>query len=205
MKTLRLLFIIGGLTCMLSACEDEHYLLSENNVTELNLQAKTAKDVELPFKAKLFTGQAEDALTEICSFTSQTDFWALEHQVGGGNATHLGNFNVDLHFCFHIVLDDQGLPNIEGGFGEYNGAEGVEEPIIEAANGDRLFVEFREAGRLVPIQNENYNFEFDDVWYITGGTGRFENASGQFVGHGMVRKDGTGTDHDWEGTINLNK
>ena len=208
MKPFKLLLVIGSLAFMFTACEapQDLYFSNEETQADLTMQANSSKQVEVPFKAKLFTGQAEDALSVICSVNSPTDFWALEHQVGGGEGTHLGSFNVDLKFCFHIVLTDQGLPDIEGGFGEYDGSDGGGQlPIIEAANGDRLFAEVREESRLVPIQNENYSFEFDDVWYITGGTGRFENASGEFVGYGLVRSDGTGTDHHWVGTIILNK
>lgn len=127
----------------------------------------------------------------------------MEHQIGGGQGTHLGNFTVDLKFCFHIVLNEQGFPDLEGGFGEYGPREGVEIPMIKASNGDLLYAEIHEDSKLVPIQNDNYSFEFYDVWHIIGGTGRFKNASGEFIGHGLVRIDGTGTDHDWEGTIIL--
>jgi len=205
MKPFKLLFVIGSMLIMFTACEapQDLNLNTENNQADLTTWAKSHKQAEVPFKAKLFTSQAEDGLSVICSVNSPTDLWALEHQVGGGEGTHIGRFNVDFKFCFHIVLNDQGLPDIEGGFGEYDGSNGSELPIIEANNGDRLYAEVREASRLVPIQNENYSFEFNDTWYILGGTGRFENASGEFVGYGLVRSDGTGTDHVWEGTIIL--
>ncbi|UKM65931.2 hypothetical protein GSB9_02503 [Flavobacteriaceae bacterium GSB9] len=162
------------------------------------MQAKSSKQVEVPFKTKLFTGQAEDALTVICSVNSPTDFWALEHQVGGGNATHLGNFTTDLKFCFHVVFDEQGNPDPEGGFGEYGTVEGY----MEAANGDRLFVT-TPGSILIPIQDDFYAFKFEDICIIGGGTGRFENASGELNINSRVRIDGTGTDHKWEGTIFL--
>lgn len=205
MKNYKCLLVVMSLIYAFTACEKAQDLMLEDGLNEVQLRSKPSKMVSVPFKAKLFTGQADDALTEICSYTSPTDFWAMEHQVGGGTATHLGKFDVDLTFCFHVVLNEEGLPDVAGGFGEYNGAEGREEPIIIAANGDRLFAEVREESSMVPIQSDSYIFEFDDVWYITGGTGRFENASGEFVGHGMVRSDGTGTDHTWTGNIILPK
>ncbi|MFL1011020.1 hypothetical protein [Flavisericum labens] len=199
MKNLKLLFVFGSLICLLAACEKPQDIITEDNLTELNISAKKSNQMELPFKAKLFTGQAEDALTEICSFTSPTDFWGLEHQVGGGNATHLGNFTTDMTFCFHVVLDNQGVPDFLGGFGVYEDVEGY----MEAANGDRVF--FTGPGSsLVPIQDEEYMFAFEDICYINGGTGRYENASGEFNINSLVRIDGTGTDHNWEGTITLN-
>lgn len=117
MKTLKLLLITCCLIFTVTACEENQDLITEDNLSELNMQAKSSKQVEVPFKAKLFTGQAEDALTEMCSFNSPTDFWGLEHQVGGDQGTHMGNFTVDLMFCIHIVLDDQGFPDLGGGFG----------------------------------------------------------------------------------------
>lgn len=185
---------------MLTACEapqDLNYMKEESQAS-FSLDGKTSKTVAVPFKAKLFTGQAEDALSVICSVNSPTDFWALEHQVGGGQATQLGNFTTDLEFCFHIVLDDQGNPDTEGGFGEYGTTGGY----MEAANGDRLFVS-TPGSILIPIQDDFYSFRFEDKATINGGTGRYENAYGEFDINSRVRSDGTGTDHIWEGTISL--
>ncbi|NIK91600.1 hypothetical protein GZ212_05500 [Mangrovimonas sp. CR14] len=203
MKNVKSLFIAACLIYTFSACEEPQEMIMEDNPSGLSFNDKASQPAEIPFKAKLHTSQAEDALSIICSVNSPTDFWAMEHQVGGGQGTHLGNFTVDLTFCFHIVLDGEGFPDLEGGFGEYDGSDGLEAPIIMAANGDLLYAEVLEESSLVPVQNETYDFEFDDVWYIIGGTGRFENASGEFNGHGKVRSDGTGTDHVWEGTLIL--
>ena len=201
MKTLKLLFIVGSLTGMLTACQESQDLITEDNLTELNQQAKSSKLVEVPFKAKLFTSQAEDALTEMCSFNSPTDFWGLEHQVGGGQGTHVGNFTVDLMFCIHIVLDDQGFPNLEGGFGEFTGGE---VSSLVAANGDELFF-IHPGGDFSLSPNEGYTFLFEDICIIAGGTGHFENASGEFVWLGQTKVDGSGSDHTLDGTIILNK
>jgi hypothetical protein len=144
----------------------------------------------------MFTRPAQETPSETCTFNSPTDFWRPEHQVGTGNATHIGNFTTDLKFCFHIVLNDQGMPDFSGGFGEFTGADG----IIVANNGDHLYTQSR-GSQVMPIQDEHYVLEFFNVVDITGGTGRFKNASGQFVNHGLIRSDGTGTDHVQEGTI----
>ncbi|TNJ45272.1 hypothetical protein KFZ70_06845 [Tamlana fucoidanivorans] len=201
MKTLKLLFVLGSLTYSLMTCQDNQDLITEDHLTEMN--SKTSKHVEVPFKSKLHTAQAEDALTVICSATSPTDFWGLEHQVGDGSATHVGEFTIDLKFCFHVVLNQNGMPDFEGGFGEYSGDN---EPIpLQSANGDLLYISATSDGKLIPIQHEHYIFEFFDKWVITGGTGRFENAYGEFTWHGLVRNDDTGTDHTWEGTIIFNK
>ncbi|MDN3668076.1 hypothetical protein QWY93_01840 [Echinicola jeungdonensis] len=203
MKTLKFLFLIGGITCMLTACEMflEEAPRNGNQESDLVLQARSlTKQLMVPYKAKMETSQADDALSEICSFISPTDFWGQEHQVGGGNATHIGNFTIDLKFCFHVVINEEGLPDIEGGFGEFTGGDG----IIEANNGDLLYTS-ADGGVLVPIQHDKYNFEFVTIFHVTGGTGRFENASGEITNYGFVKADGSGTDHIQEGTIILNK
>ncbi|MFC4723196.1 hypothetical protein ACFO5O_12745 [Geojedonia litorea] len=204
MKLFKLLFVLGGVTHMLTACDAPQDLNFSDVITQADLKVTTNSNelTAVPFKAKLFTRQAEDALTEVCSFNSPTDFWGLEHQIGEGTGTHLGKFTVDFKFCFHIVLDEQGFPDFEGGFGEFDRAGGSP-PVIEAANGDRLFAEVREESSLIPIQDDTYRFKFENLWHITGGTGKFENASGEFIGYGMVRREGTGTDHTWEGRIIL--
>lgn len=201
MKPFKLLFVTGSLVLMFTACEAPQDLNFKNDATsaDLKVQAKSSKQVEVPFKAKLFTGQAEDALTEICSFNSPTDFWGLEHQVGGGEGTHMGNFTVDLKFCIHIVFDDQGFPDLENGFGEFTGGE---ESALVAANGDQLFF-IHPGGDFSLSPNEGYTFLFEDICTITGGTGRFEKASGEFVWLGQTKNDGTGSDHILEGTIML--
>lgn len=201
MKTLKFLFLMGGIFCMLTACETllEEAPGNESLSPDLVLKAQTSKVVEIPYKAKMVTSQAEDAFAEMCSFTSPSDFWGQEHQVGGGNATHIGNFTIDLKFCFHVVLNEEGLPDFEGGFGEFTESEG----IIKANNGDLLYT-MADGGVLLPLQDDKYRFKFENVIYITGGTGRFENASGEIINYGKVRSDGTGTDHIQEGTIILN-
>lgn len=196
MKKLKYLFLLGGIICMIAACETS-FDEGPNNMdleSEMFLQARTnSGELEIPFKSKLQTSQAEDALSEFCSFTSPTDFWALEHQIGGGNATHMGNYTIDLKFCFHVVFDVEGLPDSEGGFGEFGGGDAV----IEANNGDLLYSYFDE-GVLVPVQDDKYGYEFVTVFHITGGTGRFENASGEITNYGYVKADGSGTDHHFK-------
>lgn len=197
MRPLRLLFIVSSMAFIWTACEQEHLIAPEDSFTELNLENGPSNPVEIPFKAKYHTSQADDAFTELCSFNSPTDFWGQDHQVGSGNATHLGNFTIDLEFCFHVVLDNEGQPDFAGGFGEFTGDENAS---FEANNGDLLFTS-SSGGSLIPIQDEMYIYEFENVVNVTGGTGRFENATGEIVHYGLVRKDGSGTDHIQEGTI----
>jgi hypothetical protein len=85
---------------------------------------------------------------------------------GRGNATHLGKFTVH----YDIVLD---LPT----------QTGTGTAIFVAANGDQLFT-FNSA-TVSPTGNPNEN-RLDETYVVTGGTGRFEGASGQFDGIRLV-------------------
>lgn len=208
MKTLKLLLLLGCCTYLCIQCDkyEEQELQDDSIMFDLSQQQRSAKQSKeikkekiLLYKATMFTSPAGEAPTEMCSFNSPTDFWRMEHQVGRGNATHIGNFLIDLKFCFHIVLNDQGLPDFAGGFGEFTGARST----IEANNGDLLFTQGK-GSNLVPIENEDYIFEFTHSIEITGGTGRFKNASGEIINYGKVRKDGSGTDHIQKGSIFLN-
>lgn len=201
MKKLIFLFLTGIVTCFFSACNTE-LDEAQNNASiesDLILNAIGSEYLEIPYKAKFHTSPAEDSGDGFCSFDSPQDFWRKEHQVGGGNATHIGNYTIDLRFCFHFVLNDQGLPDPEGGFGEFTGGTST----ITANNGDKLFTQGR-GSKAMPIQDDTYVAEFEHIIDITGGTGRFENASGTIVNYGRIRLDGTGTDHVQEGTIILN-
>ena len=158
MKTLKLLLITCCLICATTACEENHDLITEDSINALSSQAKSSKQLKLPYKAKMFTTAAEDAPSGTCTFNSPTDFWRPEHQIGKGNATYIGNFTTNLEFCFHIVLNDQGQPDFRAGFGEFTGASN----IIEANNGDKLFTS-GSGGKLMPIQDETYIFEFVNI------------------------------------------
>ncbi|WP_186755818.1 hypothetical protein [Echinicola salinicaeni] len=202
MRTLIFLFLLGCFSCCLTACVTD---LNEGPIndpkgSDLVLQVKGSNYLEIPFKAKFQTRAAEDSGDGLCSFVSPQDFWRKEHQVGSGNATHIGNFTTDLRFCFHIVLNDEGLPDFEGGFGEFTGSVN----IITANNGDQLFTKGN-GSSIMPIQDEKYVLEFKHNIDVIGGTGRFENASGGFINYGKVRSDGSGTDHVHEGIIILKR
>lgn len=195
MKLSKLLFVIVPMTFALISCENAIDEPVINDSHSVKLKSKAHR--EIPFSAKFVTKAGPDAFKEMCSSNSQTDFWGLDQQIGGGNATHLGKFTTDMTFCFHVVLGEAG-PDFENGFGEVIDGQGY----FEAANGDRLFLSLP-TGKVNPSQVPGYIFEFDDTYYFNGGTGRFKGASGQYSGHGLVREDGTGTDHLWEGTLIL--
>ena len=157
--------------------------------------------ISIPLKAKFSTSAADDAFTQICGdgFNSPSDFWGLDHQIGEGNATHLGQFTFDMNFCFHIILTEGGQPDWENGFGKALNGAGV----MTAANGDQLYFSMPE-GQVVPIVDPKYGAEFSDEFFITGGTGRFVGATGKGEALGRVILRGV-TDHYWIATLTLPK
>ena len=93
---------------------------------------------------------------------------------GNGNASHMGNFSIEADLC----LDN--------------------EPFIitsTGANGDQLFATFRRP------PTTDANGLVTQYYMIIGGTGRFENASGQYDLYGVVDPAKGIFDHSGEGTI----
>src|SRR5205823_7288263 len=80
--------------------------------------------------------------------------------VGSGNATELGRFTDAQHHCIYansLIFD-------KGQF------------VFTAADGDLLVGSYY--GDLVPADNTGVLFEVQGHWVISGGTGRFANATG---------------------------
>ena len=101
--------------------------------------------------------------------------------VNGGNATHLGRFTGTAQF----VLDVCNLTYV----GSY---------VFTAANGDSISGPF--VGSLTPTTVPGV-FDNTESAFITGGTGRFANATGTFNLGGQINLN-TGTfSLPWEGTM----
>jgi hypothetical protein len=78
--------------------------------------------------------------------------------IGEGNSNHLGKFTLYERYC----VNESGFPL------------SFDEGYFTAANGDKIFYSMTGAG----INEEGINFS---EFVIFGGTGRFENAEGEFV------------------------
>jgi hypothetical protein len=85
---------------------------------------------------------------------------------GRGIATHLGQSTNEGHVVF-----TGGLPSCDGGILNNN------TEILTAANGDSLTLVSHDLA--CPIPNMNGWYHGVGHWEITGGTGRFRNATGQ--------------------------
>jgi hypothetical protein len=97
-----------------------------------------------------------------------------------GNATHLGNFTV--------VVPHQVNPVTRTGTGTYQ---------FDAANGDTLFADFTGNATLIAPGV----LDIIETATITGGTGRFANASGSFTCERIFNMAAGTTTGSFEGTI----
>ena len=104
-------------------------------------------------------------------------------QTGTGNATHLGRFTLD----WEIEINLTALT-----------ATGVY--VFTAANGDELFTTFVASG--FPTDDPNV-LHIVEVHTITGGTGRFAEATGSFVHDALANEAPPTTSGSLEGTIVL--
>ena len=122
-----------------------------------------------------FTGSLEGTVT----VTPLNPPFASVVITASGNATHLGQFTLQVP---HIV--NFATANGEGTF------------TFTAANGDRLTATFTgHADTTPPI------FKIEETATITGGTGRFANATGSFVAHRLFDPVAQTTTGTFEGTV----
>ena len=117
-----------------------------------------------------------------------------------GTATHLGKIYGSFEFCA-CGPDD---PAVEGQDNQYAGGE----TTFTAANGDKLFL-MTEGSTVVqgkrPDHPEYVTSWWQDNWVITGGTGRFEGASGSGTSDDYNSSEDPNSHHHWVGTITLVK
>ena len=112
---------------------------------------------------------------------------------GEGTGTHFGK--VISHFDFCVDITDSSYPNA------------FEEAWFEDENGDKLYVYvegFVLPGR-VPGMPSFANSYFKDPFVITGGTGRFEGATGSGMTNDYNSAKDEFSHHHWTGKITLKK
>ena len=214
MKKIIIAILAFGLIISCEKQEDE-IRLDDFSIQKSNLKANSSVDpktdgVTVPFKSNFYTEQEGKIDMDACV----GGFLGLNTQVGSGEATHLGRFTTKMEFCmnFTVVLDADGnpitdgngntIPDPDNGFGEYSVDEGKGK--FFAANGDELW--FTVSGKVIlyaPGTHPFYIANFDDPFTFTGGTGRFEGATGG--GHTNSFTNFAHTDHNWTGTITLLK
>jgi hypothetical protein len=106
----------------------------------------------------------------------------LHHLTGAGNATHLGRFT----YAADLTVD----PITHSGVGTV---------VWTAANGDQVFA--RTDGHVVSVAFPIVSFE--ETQSITGGTGRFVDASGTVILERTLDVTTHATTGSFDGAINL--
>ena len=105
----------------------------------------------------------------------------LSEAVNGGNATQLGRFNGTAEFVLNVC----DLTYV----GSY---------VFTGANGDSISGPF--TGTLTPTSIPGV-FDNNELAFITGGTGRFANATGTFNLDGQIDTNAGTFSLPWQGTI----
>ncbi len=187
MKTLiKCVFIVAGICLLMTCSKTDEYL---NNNQDDNALKSATKTVTVPFKANFSVWDHSDNTNNSCG-GKPVFFLTME---GFGPATHLGKMTTRMTFCC----------NTETGY--YYNTTGS----FVGANGDILFFEIPEGQIIVNEQDNSYYYQtrFNDRIIFTGGTGRFEGATGEAFTNAYVH-DGTDewrTDFFSTGTLTLLK
>jgi len=117
---------------------------------------------------------------------------------GEGTGTHVGNSTAYFDFCVNPVFEGDVFVR-----GEYGDAYAY----IVAANGDTLFVSVE--GAVLPGRLDDHPEEVVSYWrdpfVILGGTGRFEDASGDGMTDDYNSSEDNNSHHHWVGTITMKK
>ena len=159
MKIKLLMLTILGLFLFACQADSEEFYLE--NDSQSTLSKKYGSDgaglVSVPFKADFSVWDHSDYSS--CG----EEGWFNMTMIGHGNISHLGKMTTTMYFC------------LDTNTGAYYDVDGT----FVAANGDELYFDVPE-GQIFPNEGDNfpyYDSLFDDPIIITGGTGRFEDAT----------------------------
>ena len=189
MKVLQKLLFAALCVCLCFACSDVGDELDNDLKSGKMLGAdKTHETVMVtkPFKANFSVWRLHPmGEGEACDGSSNR-----ETMVGSGNITHLGKISTFMTFCVNSTF---GYSFTEPGY-------------FMAANGDMLYIDVPDGQIIGPVM-DGYQAHFNDTIYFTGGTGRFEGASGKALTNAHVFAGDTDnefrTDFFSEGTITM--
>ena len=190
MKTLiRFLFFMACVSLYVT-CQKSDQIMDDLSGSQL--KSTQLITVNVPFKVNLTVWDHSDYTYMKCG---DPPVFALTME-GSGTSTHLGTLTTSMTFCCNVAT------------GEYFDTE----IVFVSANGDKLYGQIS-IGFIVPNPGENsayYQSKFNDPIVFTGGTGRFEGASGEamtnaFVHDPLDENDVWHTDFFSEGTLVLVK
>lgn len=191
MKTFKsYLFLFVGLGLLISCSKSDDVILNDDPLeSQLKSAGNGTVTVSVPFKVDLSVWDQSDYSDPSCG-GPPVFFITME---GDGNITHLGLITTRMTFCADVS----------------NGHYYDTDVIFVAANGDKLYASIPD-GQIVPNEEDNsdyYQTKFNDPMYFTGGTGRFEGASGMAYTNAYVHDgaDEWRTDFFSTGTLILVK
>ncbi len=190
MKNMIKLFVLTALLGWMVSCESTEPINNDELVDQAGNQFGYADGtVTVPFKTNLSVWDHSDYTDTRCGLPPV--FYLT--MIGDGNINHLGKMTTQMNFCVNVST------------GYYYNTVGS----FVAANGDELFFEIP-SGQIFLNEKDNkdyYKTRFDDPIYFTGGTGRFEGATGEATTNAFVHNgtDEWRTDFFSKGYIKLPK
>lgn len=194
MKTLLKIFFFAAIIGLLAGCNKTDEFI-ENEIPELK---KAQIEVTVPFEVNLLGEITELIFDDPECLDEGYPVRAVVETTG--NATHMGKVTLTFNFCSGGA-PDPAIPN-----SLYTFAASTSE--MTAANGDKLFL-YLEGGTVIYGRTDAHPDYVDDYWRgivtITGGTGRFEGASGELQVDDYTTSIDDYTRHHWTGKITLAK
>ncbi len=186
MKTLIRFLFFAACIALFATCQKNDPLMDD--LSGAQLKKAQPVTVTVPFKG--------DGYTTFVSITDDPDgcgIYPVQKIIAEGpcNLTILGKSIHRAEFCC----------NVESGV-FWGGGE-----VLTAANGDLLFIYGVESSPIVPADENDPPYvawKWDGKGIITGGTGRFEGASGEYMFYGY-NSNRPGEEnmsfHSWSGTL----
>lgn len=117
--------------------------------------------------------------------------WISNEQTGNGVATYFGNFSFMM--CCNFCYSGSDSGKYANGIG-----------CFTAEDGHKLYVAFSGKAEVFLFDNSSvYAGVMKDPFYITGGTGRFLNATGEGFLESYFMADLARIDHEWSGKIRV--
>ncbi len=178
MKTIKRFLLLTICVSMFTACTPYDIFIDDEYVT-----------VTMPFEADYSVWDHSDYTDNQCG-GHPIYFLTM---IGEGEILHLGHMTTTMTFCVDVST------------GYYYGTVGS----FVFDNGDELFFEVPE-GQIFPNIGDDadyYQTRFDDDMFFTGGTGRFQTATGDATSNAFVHDgaDEWRTDFFSEGTLMFRK
>jgi hypothetical protein len=188
-------FLLMIFVALLLGCNNEEVLEFDNANIKAEITSKddvkSSKSITLGFNL-VFTGNYDYMGPDEAKCGSFPPMVNVIN-TGEGTGTHFGKMTS--HFDFCVDLRDSSYPN------------GFEEAYFMDENGDKLFVYvegFVLGGRVPGMPNYASSY-FKDPFVITGGTGRFEGATGSGMTNDYNSNKDDYSHHHWTGKITLLK